>query len=63
MSNGESSKAGNEFFKHTERSDGTRDLFYGKISDSEHGHAVIDPNGIPKFIRESDGRIIADDSK
>ncbi len=54
-------KAGGEFFKHKERSDGTRDLYYGDIGSSDHGHAVIDKSGNVKFIRESDGRVIAND--
>ncbi len=59
----EKSKAGGEFFTHKERSDGTRDLYYGPEGSSDHGHAVIDKNGNPTYIRESDGRVIADKSK
>ena len=58
---GEKSKAGGEFFKHSERPDGTRDLYHGDIGGGTHGHAVIDKNGNVKYVRESDGRVIADD--
>lgn len=59
----EKSKAGGEFFTHTERSDGTRDLYFGKIGDKDHGHAVIEKNGNVRYLRESDGRTVADDRK
>lgn len=55
------SQAGGEFFVQKERVDGTRDLIFGDIGSSDHGHAVLDRNGNPKFIREKDGRIIADE--
>ena len=58
---GDKSKAGGEFFKHKERSDGTRELYYGDIGAGNHGHAVIDKSGNVKFLRESNGHIIAND--
>ena len=58
---GDKNKVGEEFFKHSERKDGTRDLYYGEVGSEEHGHAVIDKSGNVRFIRESDGRIVADD--
>ena len=57
----EKSKAGGEFFKHRERPEGTRDLYHGELGGDAHGHAVIDKNGNVKYLRESDGRVIADD--
>jgi len=57
---GEKSKAGGEFFRHKERADGTRDLYFGELGADDHGHAVI-KNGNVKFLRESDGRIVAND--
>ena len=57
----ETSRAGNEFFRHTTRGDGTRDLLFGEIGARQHGHAVIGKNGRVEFIRESDGHVIADD--
>ncbi len=62
MSEG-NSKAGGEFFHHKERPDGTRDLYFGKLGAKDHGHAVIDDNGNVVFLRESDGRTIADTGK
>lgn len=50
-----------EFFRHWERADGTRELLFGPLGKKEHGHAVIDQFGRVKFLRETDGRIIADD--
>jgi hypothetical protein len=46
---------------HRDRPDGKKDLFWGPTGKSEHGHAVIKPNGNPSFIRDTDGRVIADD--
>ena len=54
--------AGGEFFKNKERDDGTRDLFFGQTKGEKHGHAVFYKNGNLRFLRESDGSIIADDS-
>lgn len=58
---GEKSKVGDEFFKHKERTDGARDLYHGDLGGAAHGHAVIDKNGNVKYLRESDGHVIADD--
>jgi len=63
MSNEEKSKTNSEFFSHKERKDGTKDLYFGKLGDKEHGHAIIDKDGKVNYLRESDGRIIADDKK
>jgi hypothetical protein len=55
------SDAGGEFFRHRERADGNRELLFGPLGLTGHGHAVIDWSGRVKFLREADGRIIADD--
>ena len=60
---GPESKAGGEFFRHVERADGTRDLYFGELGGSTYGHAVIDSGGNVKFVRESDGHVVADDNK
>ncbi len=46
-----------------ERADGTRDLKFGDTGSSLPGHAVLRENGTPAYIRDTDGRVIADDSK
>ena len=51
----------NETFVHREREDGTRDLHFGQTGSELEGHAVIDPNGNPRYLRETDGHVIADD--
>lgn len=51
---------GNEFFKHLQRDDGTRDLIFGEIGEQNHGHAVIDRFGRVEFLRETDGRVVCD---
>jgi len=43
-----------------ERADGKHDLFV-ETGRGRHGHSVLDSNGNPSFIRDTDGRIIADD--
>jgi len=48
---------------HRDRPDGTRDLLIIPPDGSDHGHAVLDPSGNPRYIRETDGRVVADDSK
>ena len=60
----EESKAGGEWFKHTEKEDGSRSLIWGTEGDNTgaHGHAVIKENGNPSYIRESDGRVVADEN-
>lgn len=55
------SDAGGEFFRHRERSDGMRELLWGPPGVQEHGKAVLDQSGNVAFIREVDGRVIADD--
>ena len=57
------SDAGGEFFRHRERADGNRELLFGTLGQTNHGHAVIDRAGRMKLIREVDGRIIADDKE
>lgn len=56
-----------ETLKHRERSDGTRDLFIwnGNTTDrsDDHQHNVIDSNGNPRFIRDFNRRVIADDRR
>jgi len=47
-----------QFYRHVERENGTRDLFYGPVGQQDHNHAVIDPMGRPLYIRE-DGQVIA----
>lgn len=59
----EKSKTDREWFSHRERADGTRDLSFGDHSSEGKGHAVIDKNGTVKYLREKDGRTIADDRK
>ena len=51
-----------ETFVHRDRADGMRDLKFGETGSSLPGHAVLDQNGIPSFIRDTDGRVIANDS-
>jgi hypothetical protein len=55
------SDAGGEFFRHRERADGNRELLFGPLGQADHGHAVLDRSGRVKFLREVDGRVIADD--
>lgn len=50
-----------ETLVHKTRADGTRDLLFGPSGAHQHGHAVISPNGNPRYIREVDGYVIADD--
>ena len=59
----EESRTSGEWFSHRERADGTRDLSYGDRSGGGKGHAIIDPSGNVKFLREKDGRTIANDQK
>ncbi len=56
-----SSRAGGEFFRHLEKPNGDRHLIFGKPGDLDHGHVVLDPYGRPKYIRETDGRIVCND--
>jgi len=58
---GQNSRAGDEFFNYSERDNGDQSLVFGQIGGDEHGHAVLDENGNVKFLRETDGRIVADD--
>lgn len=57
----EESKTDKEWFSHRERADGTCDLSFGDRSGEGKGHAVIDKSGNVKYLREKDGRRIADD--
>jgi len=50
-----------ETFVHRDRADGMRDLKFGETRTHLEGHTVLDQSGIPSFIRDIDGRIIADD--
>ena len=50
-----------ETFVRWERADGTRDLKFGETGSLLPGHAVLRENGIPAYIRDTDGRVIADD--
>lgn len=52
-----------EIFVHRDRADGKRDLKFGDTGTNLEGHAVLGQNGNPSFIRDTDGRIIADDSR
>jgi len=47
------------------RPDGTRDLKIVQtgVSGDLGGHSVLNPDGTPRFIRDTDGRIIANDRK
>jgi len=49
--------ASGETFVHYDRTDGKRSLHI----EPSHGHVVLNPNGIPAFVREGRDRIIADD--
>ena len=51
-----------ETFVHRDRDDGKRDLKFGETGSSLPGHAVLGESGNVHFLRESDGRVIADDS-
>ncbi|NOT01207.1 MAG: hypothetical protein HOP29_11330 [Phycisphaerales bacterium] len=55
-----------ETLKHSERADGTRDLFVwrGETTNrsDDHQHSVLNPEGSVRFIRDFDRRVIADDS-
>lgn len=59
--NKEKSQTNSEFFVHSERKNGTRDLYFGNIGDSQHGHAVIGKNGNIKYLRESDESVKTND--
>jgi len=50
-----------ETFVHHERDDGKRDLKFGQTDSSLPGHAVIEQSGNLSFLRETDGRVVADD--
>lgn len=51
-----------ETFVHREREDGTRDLNFGPTGSELEGHAVLGKDGNLRYLRESDGRVVADDS-
>lgn len=48
---------------HRDRDDGKHDLKIVQtgVSGDRDGHAVFDPAGRPVYVRETDGRVIADD--
>lgn len=50
---------------HQERDDGLRDLKIVRtgVSGDRGGHSVLYPSGIPSYIRDTDGRVIADDKR
>jgi hypothetical protein len=50
-----------ETLVHRDRADGKRDLKFGETGTNLEGHAVLDQSGMPSFIRDTDGRIIAND--
>jgi len=50
-----------ETLVHRNRADGMRDLKFGETGTCLPGHAVLNQNGTPAFIRDTDGRVIADD--
>ena len=50
-----------ETLVHWVRPDGVRDLKFGETNTRLVGHAVLDPNGTPRYLRDTDGRVIADD--
>lgn len=52
-----------ETLVHRDRKDGMRDLKYGETGSSLPGHSVLNQNGNPAYIRDTDGRVIADDKK
>lgn len=47
---------------HRPRTDGKIDLFVTRTGSQTHDHSVLNPNGVPSFIREN-GRIKCDDSR
>ena len=50
-----------ETLVHLTREDGTRDLFFSEKGSSVHGHAVLNKTGNPKYLRDTDGHVVADD--
>jgi len=50
-----------ETLVHRDRNDGMRDLKFGETGTSLPGHVVLRQDGTPAFIRDVDGRVIADD--
>lgn len=50
-----------ETFVHTTRLDGKRDLKFGKTGSSLPGHIVLQPGGVPSYIRDTNGHVVADD--
>ena len=54
-------KFGDQFTRHITRDDGTRDIYFGKIGEQDHGHGVIGENGNVRFLREEGRRIVCDD--
>lgn len=59
------SQAGGYFYTHNEKNvmvKGDKNLYYGKIGETTHNHAVIDSKGIPQYIREN-GKVIVEDTR
>lgn len=50
-----------ETLVHRDKADGKRDLKYGETGSWLPGHTVLNQNGIPSYIRDTDGRVIAND--
>jgi hypothetical protein len=50
-----------ETFVHRDRDDGKRDLKFGETGSSLLGHAVFGKDNTLDFLRETDGRVVADD--
>ena len=54
-----------ETLKHVTRPDGTRELFVWQgdttARNVDHQHNVLNPNGNPRYIRDFNRRVIADD--
>lgn len=50
-----------ETLVHRDRKDGMRGLKYGETGTSLRGHVVLNQNGNPVYIRDKDGRVIAND--
>jgi len=53
---------GDIIIRQGERADGTHDFFFGRLGQEGHGYSVIDRSVRVKFLRETDGRTMTDDS-
>ena len=59
------SKTGESFYASNTRSvvvKGDHNLYYGKVGEKTHNHAVIDSKGTPRYIREG-GKVIVEDTR